>query len=83
MVRQLVIRRIVKNMLAGLPARTTESMWIRMWNTVNGGSQKTFAYGAMLFFVTLYHKDFRRTGQVKLIHRCLPREVSELLIWYF
>ncbi|KAH7169547.1 RecQ helicase [Fusarium sp. MPI-SDFR-AT-0072] len=30
-------------------------------------------------FVTSYHKSFRATGQAKVIHRYLPREVSELL----
>jgi hypothetical protein len=33
-------------------------------------------------FVTSYHKSFRATGQAKVIHRYLPREVGELLVWY-
>ncbi|KJZ69304.1 hypothetical protein HIM_11298 [Hirsutella minnesotensis 3608] len=33
-------------------------------------------------FVTSYHKGFRSTGQAKVIHRYMPREVGELLVWY-
>ena len=33
-------------------------------------------------FVTMYHKGFRRSNKVKVIHRYVPREVGELLVWY-
>ncbi|RFN54793.1 putative ATP-dependent dna helicase q1 [Fusarium flagelliforme] len=68
--------------LCGMPMRTTEATGVRMCNTVNGGIRNIFAHGMMLFFVVLYHKGFRRTGSAKIIHRYLPREVSELVIWY-
>ncbi|KAG6979012.1 ATP-dependent DNA helicase Q-like 3 [Fusarium oxysporum f. sp. conglutinans] len=68
--------------LCGMPMRTTEATGVRMCNTVNGGIRNIFAHGTMLFFVVLYHKGFRRTGSAKVIHRYLPREVSELVIWY-
>jgi hypothetical protein len=36
----------------------------------------------MACFVTSYQKNYRSTGQVKVIHRYLPREAGELLVWY-
>lgn len=36
----------------------------------------------MMCFVTMYHKGFRKSGDIKVIHRYLPREVGELLAWY-
>lgn len=32
--------------------------------------------------VTSYHKGYNITGSAKVIHRYLPREVSELLVYY-
>jgi hypothetical protein len=36
----------------------------------------------MVCFVTMYDKGFRQIGNTKIIHRYIPREVGELLIWY-
>lgn len=36
----------------------------------------------MVVFVTRYHKGFEYHGDVKIIHRYLPREVGELVVWY-
>lgn len=70
------------HMVAGQPARTAEIMGIRMVNTVNGGLRNIFAHNGMVCFVTSYHKGYRRTGQTKVIHRYVPREIGELLVWY-
>ena len=32
-----------------------------------------------MVFVTRYHKGYNLTGNLKIIHRYLPREVGELL----
>ena len=36
----------------------------------------------MVSIVTSYHKSYNITGSTKIIHRYLPREVSELLVCY-
>jgi hypothetical protein len=36
----------------------------------------------MVVFVTHYHKGFHATNDVKIIHRYVPREVGELVVWY-
>ncbi|KDN59860.1 hypothetical protein CSUB01_11029 [Colletotrichum sublineola] len=70
------------HMLGGQPGRATELAGIRHSNTVNGGVRNIFAHEGAMCFVTAYHKGFRSTGQAKVIHRYLPREVGELLVWY-
>ncbi|KAI8682258.1 hypothetical protein NCS56_00348100 [Fusarium sp. Ph1] len=73
---------VLMHMLGGQPARATEILGLRMWNTANGGVRNIFIHEGMVCFVTMYHKGFRKTGNTKIIHRYLPREVGELLVWY-
>jgi superfamily II DNA helicase RecQ len=73
---------MMMHMVGGQPARTTEITGMRMVNTANGGLRNIFAHNGMICFVTSYHKNYRSTGQAKVIHRYLPREVGELLVWY-
>ncbi|RKK63864.1 hypothetical protein BFJ69_g16845 [Fusarium oxysporum] len=73
---------LLMHMVSGQPARATEILSIRHKNTMNGGVRNIFAHNGLMCFVTSYHKSFRATGQAKVIHRYLPREVSELLVWY-
>ncbi|RKK65967.1 hypothetical protein BFJ69_g15825 [Fusarium oxysporum] len=73
---------MLMHMVAGQPARAPEILGIRFRNTMNGGIRNVFAHRGMMCFVTSYHKGFRSTGQVKVIHRYLPREIGELLVWY-
>ncbi|KAL3595876.1 hypothetical protein FPOAC2_10246 [Fusarium poae] len=73
---------MLMHMLGGQPARLTEILGLRMWNTMNGGVRNIFIHEGMVCFVTMYHKGFRQTDKVKVIHRYLQREVGELLVWY-
>jgi superfamily II DNA helicase RecQ len=73
---------VAMHMLGGQPARATEILGLRMWNTANGGVRNIFIHEGLVCFVTMYHKGFRKTGNTKIIHRYLPREVGELLVWY-
>ena len=41
-----------------------------------------FIEDRMVVFVTRYHKGYEVNGDVKIIHRYLPREVGELVVWY-
>ena len=36
----------------------------------------------MVVFVTRYHKGYQLSGDVKIIHRYLPREAGDLLVKY-
>ncbi|RTE68056.1 hypothetical protein BHE90_017567, partial [Fusarium euwallaceae] len=68
---------VLMHMLGGQPARATEILGMRMWNTANGGVRNIFIHEGMVCFVTMYHKGFRKTGNIKVIHRYLPRETVQ------
>ncbi|KAK4206220.1 hypothetical protein QBC37DRAFT_329190 [Rhypophila decipiens] len=72
----------IMHMLGGMPARSWELLEIRHSNTANGGVRNIIIDRGMVCFVTLYHKNYRSSEQVKIIHRYLPREAGELLVWY-
>lgn len=73
---------VLMHITGGQPARAPELLGVRMWNTMNGGVRNIFIHEAMVCFVTMYHKGFRKSSEIKVIHRFLPREVGELLVWY-
>ncbi|KAF6815375.1 hypothetical protein CMUS01_12464 [Colletotrichum musicola] len=70
------------HILGGQPGRATELGGLRTVNTTNGGVRNIFVHDKIVCFVTAYHKGYRTTGQAKVIHQYLPREVGELLVWY-
>ncbi|KAI6957743.1 hypothetical protein KC332_g17517 [Hortaea werneckii] len=70
------------HMTGGQPARGPEILSIRHRNTVQGGHRNLFIEDGTVVFVTRYHKGYEVTGDVKIIHRYLPREVGELVVWY-
>ena len=73
---------VLMHVTAGQPARATELLSIRHSNTVKGGHRNIFIEDGMVVFVTRYHKGYAVSGDVKIIHRYLPREVGELLVLY-
>ncbi|MDB5910917.1 MAG: hypothetical protein JWP34_5031, partial [Massilia sp.] len=78
--RELLL--MLMHMAGGQPGRAPELIGIRHSNTANGGVRNVFAHQGMMCFVTVYHKNYQSSEQVKIIHRYLPREVGELLVWY-
>ena len=66
----------------GQPARAPELLSIRHENSHVGGIQNMFIEDGMVVLVARYHKGYQMSGDVKIIHRYLPREVGELLVWY-
>ena len=66
----------------GQPARAPELLSIRHENSMIGGARNMFIEDGMVVLVARYHKGYQMTGDVKIIHRYLPREVGELLVWY-
>ena len=67
---------------AGQPARGTEILSLRHRNTVNGHHQNIFIEDSLVSTVTAYHKGYNIVGSKKIIHRYLPREVGELVVYY-
>jgi hypothetical protein len=65
---------------AGQPARGTEITSLQHTNTIF--YRNIFIEDGLVALVTSYHKGYTCTGTTKIIHRYLPREISELLIYY-
>jgi hypothetical protein len=73
---------LICHMVGGQPARATELIGMRYANTKQGGLRNIFIDRGMMVFVTTYHKNYRSSGNMKIIHRYLPREVGEILLRY-
>lgn len=73
---------VLMHMTGGQPARGPEILSVQHTNTVQGGHRNLFIEDGMVVFMTRYHKGFEYHGDVKIIHRYLPREVGELVVWY-
>ena len=70
------------HLCGGQPARAPELLGLRWKNTSQGGTRNIFIENGLVAFVTGYHKGYRSSGNIKIIHRYLPREVAELLVYY-
>ena len=73
---------ILMHMVGGQAARAPELLGIRWQNTEQGGVRNIFIEDGLVAFVTTYHKGYRSSGNIKIIHRYLPREIGELLVYY-
>src|SRR3569832_2293979 len=74
---------ITIHLLSGQPARTTEILSLRYFNSPHAGQRNIFIQNGMVCLVCFYHKGYVQSGgQVKIIYRYLPREVGEPLIRY-
>jgi hypothetical protein len=70
------------HLTAGQPARATELLSLRHSNTVCGRHRNIFIEHGLVSTVTTYHKGYSMTNSTKIIHRYLPAEVSELVVYY-
>jgi hypothetical protein len=70
------------HLTVGQPARGSEILSLRHINTLNSHHRNVFVEGGMVSTVTTYHKGYSTTGNTKIIHSYLPKEVGELLIYY-
>lgn len=71
---------VLMHMTGGQPARGPEILSVRHQNTAGGGHRNLFIEDGLVVFVTRYSKQYIRTGDVKVIHRYLPRAVGELVV---
>ena len=69
-------------LLSGQPARGTELFSLRFQNTSLGGSRSIFIEHGLVSFVTSYHKGYSIDGRLKLIHRYLTSDLSQILVQY-
>ena len=73
---------LLVHMTGGQPARGTELLTLQWRNSQHGIRRNIFLENGLVTFVTSYHKGYSITGSTKIIHRYLPPEVSELLVYY-
>lgn len=73
---------VLAHTTGGQPGRAPEILSVRHSNTIQGGHRNIFIEDGKVVFVTVYHKGYTLSGDVKVIHRYLPREVGELVVWY-
>ncbi|KXX72843.1 hypothetical protein MMYC01_210575 [Madurella mycetomatis] len=70
------------HLLGGQPARSTELLGLRHYNTMYAGRRNITLQGGMVRLEFLYHKGYLASGQIRLVYRYLPRELGELLVRY-
>jgi hypothetical protein len=66
----------------GQLARETELIIVQYKNGPYGDIRELFIDNNIIIFVIAYNKIMNITAQIKIIHRYLPREISELVIYY-
>jgi hypothetical protein len=71
---------LLVHITSGQPARGTETLSLRHTNTMH--HRNIFVEDGLVSTVTTYHKGYSVTGSTKIIHRYLPKEVGELLVYY-
>ncbi|KAF9882584.1 hypothetical protein FE257_006232, partial [Aspergillus nanangensis] len=73
---------ILLHITAGQPARIPELLSIQHMNIETSIRRNIFVDDGIVTLVTAYHKGFYASNDVKIIHRYVPREVGELIIYY-
>jgi superfamily II DNA or RNA helicase len=72
---------VLMHITGGQPARGTELLSILHSNTAKA-HRSIFVEDGLVVFVTSYHKGYALSGETKVIHRYLPKEVGTLLVLY-
>ncbi|KAN0069260.1 hypothetical protein V8E54_012889 [Elaphomyces granulatus] len=73
---------VLVHITGGQPARGPELLSVRHTNTAGGRHRNVFVERGYVAMATRYHKGNSATLSTRIIHRYLPREVGELLVWY-
>lgn len=73
---------VLFHIIGGQPARGPEILSVRHSNSSKGQHRNIFVEDELVVFVTRYHKGYHVFGSVKIIHRYIPRAVSELFVYY-
>lgn len=71
------------HLTAGAPARGTEITSIQCENSAEGiGYRGVFIDSGLVSFTATYNKGYSFSKRVKTIHRYVPQEVSELVVYF-
>ncbi|KFY31540.1 hypothetical protein V493_01012 [Pseudogymnoascus sp. VKM F-4281 (FW-2241)] len=73
---------LLVHITGGQPARGSELTSLQFCNSTHGIRRSVFIENGLVSFVTFYHKGYSIQGSTKIVHRYLPREVSELVVYY-
>ena len=73
---------ILIHISGGQPARAPEILSLQYSNSIKSDLRNIFYENDLICFVTYYHKGYSISETTKIIHRYLPREIGELLIYY-
>ena len=74
---------VLVHMSAGAPARATELVSIQQVNGENARCHRGVMIDqGMVTFITSYHKGFSASQSQKCVHRFVPQEVGELVVYY-
>ena len=73
---------ILMHIIGRQPARAPEILSVRHKNTVKGNYRNLFVEDRLVVFVIQYLTAYAHSSDVKIIHRYLLREVSELVVRY-
>ena len=73
---------ILIHISGGQPARAPELLSLQYNNSIKSGLRNIFYENGLICFVTYYHKGYSISNSTKIIHRYLPREIGELLVYY-
>ena len=74
---------VLCHLAAGAPARGPELLSIMHQNGDDSRAQRgVFIHNGLVELVVTYHKGFSLNQKLKIIHRYLPREVGEVLVYY-
>jgi hypothetical protein len=81
---QAFLRRLLLlvHITGGQPARGTELLILRWRNSARCETRNIFIENGLVSFVTSYHKNYAATNSTKIIHRYLPSEIGEMLVYY-
>ena len=74
---------VLCHLSAGAPARGPELLSIMHQNGEDSRAQRgVFIHDGLVELVVSYHKGFSLSQKLKIIHRYLPREAGEVLVYY-
>ncbi|KAI9035076.1 uncharacterized protein KD926_004658 [Aspergillus affinis] len=73
---------LLVHMTGGQPDRATELLSLCHSNTKHGRHRSIFIEHGLVSTVTSYHKGYSINNTTKIIHRYLPKAVSELVVYY-
>ena len=73
---------VLTHICGGQPSRAPELLSIQHVNTDTNVRRNIYIDDSMVALVTAYHKGFYASNDAKIIHRYVPREIGELIIYY-